>query len=391
VELSPAESAVGMAIGEHVPEPPLPPVEAGLDPRTALEAAIRPALQRPPCLVTFSGGRDSSTVLAVATSLARREALPLPIPITREFPEHPTTRETQWQELVIRHLSLPDWQRSQHGVELSWLGPVAQRHLLKHGLMAPVGTHVITPILEAAGRGAVLTGIEGDGLFNGGSRLLARDVLARRVPPTPRALLSTAQALSPAPVRKRWRLVRDRSSPAPWLRPEAARALRSASARQAGSEPLRWDRRVHWWARRRYLVSGRQAMAITATGFDAEYRHPLMDPGFLASVARWGGALGHGRRTALMRLLFGDLLPAAVIERTDKAGFTSAYWSGEVKEFAAGWSGQGVPHELVDAEALRRIWLEPEPDARSGLLLHAAWLATSGGAEVKQPVNCRLE
>ena len=31
------------------------------------------------------------------------------------------------------------------------------------------------------------------------------------------------------------------------------------------------------------------------------------------------------------------------------------------------------------------------PDMRSGLLLHAAWLADSGGGKLEKSFNCRLE
>ena len=60
--------------------------ETAATPRAAFEAAILPGLRRSPCLVSFSGGRDSSAVLATATAVARREGLPLPVPITHRFP-----------------------------------------------------------------------------------------------------------------------------------------------------------------------------------------------------------------------------------------------------------------------------------------------------------------
>lgn len=389
VTLSPVESAINAGIGEHVEQPPLPSVDPSLHPLQALEDAIRPALARPPCLVMFSGGRDSSLLLAVAASLARREGLALPVPVTHILPSFPRTDETKWQELVIRHLELPDWRRSVFDTELNFLGPLARRVLLRHGLIAPIGSHDLVPELEAAGAGTVLTGYEGDGLFNGGASGKPRDVLARRAAPTLRGLLGVCRSVAPPSLRRRWHLLREPLEVS-WLRPEPARALRMADADEMASEPLRWDSRVRWWARRRYVACGRQAMGIVASDFDADLLHPLLDCRFLASLARWGGALGRGRRTAIMGALFGHLLPAEVIGRTDKANFTSAYWSGETKEFAASWTGAGLPTELVDPEALRRTWLEPEPDARSGVLLHAAWLATSG-AEPKEPVNCRLE
>ena len=79
-------------------------------PRAALEAAIRPLVRCAPCVVGFSGGRDSSALLAVAVALAAREGLDPPVPVSFRFP-HAETRESEWQELVVRHLGLAEWAR----------------------------------------------------------------------------------------------------------------------------------------------------------------------------------------------------------------------------------------------------------------------------------------
>jgi hypothetical protein len=84
--LSPLEVASGLVLDPRRSRARLPSVRQGTTPRAALEAAVLPALRRSPCLVSFSGGRDSSAVLAVAASVARREGLPLPIPATNRFP-----------------------------------------------------------------------------------------------------------------------------------------------------------------------------------------------------------------------------------------------------------------------------------------------------------------
>ena len=74
-----------------------PATDAARTPREALDDAIRPALVDGPCYVTFSGGRDSSAVLAAATALARREGHALPVPVTRVYPDLPDTDESDWQ------------------------------------------------------------------------------------------------------------------------------------------------------------------------------------------------------------------------------------------------------------------------------------------------------
>ena len=96
-----------------------------------------PALERPPCGVAFSGGRDSSLVLAVAVHVARREGLPEPIPITRVFPDVSESDEQLWQERVVRHLGLREWHRVTVHDELDVMGPHATAHLREHGIVWP--------------------------------------------------------------------------------------------------------------------------------------------------------------------------------------------------------------------------------------------------------------
>src|SRR5947209_20309061 len=101
LRLSPLEVAAGLPFG--LCDVSLQRLERPRDPRAALEALIRPALMSPPCVVGFSGGRDSSALLACALDLARREGLPEPIPITLDFGT-PRTDEREWQELVVAHV-----------------------------------------------------------------------------------------------------------------------------------------------------------------------------------------------------------------------------------------------------------------------------------------------
>ena len=76
-----------------------------------MEQLLLPALSCNPCLVAFSGGRDSSAVLATATRVARQHGLDEPVPVTYRYQQHPRTWEVEWQELVVRHLGLKRWER----------------------------------------------------------------------------------------------------------------------------------------------------------------------------------------------------------------------------------------------------------------------------------------
>ena len=133
----PLEILAGTLLGNDPGVAPLGVHPRHIPPRQALEAAMLPALQRPPCLVSFSGGRDSSIILAVATGLARRLGLPLPVPVTLRFPRHADTREDEWQDLVMGHLGLEDWVRLPFGDELEGIGPVAAGTLGRLGVLTP--------------------------------------------------------------------------------------------------------------------------------------------------------------------------------------------------------------------------------------------------------------
>ncbi|NAZ88647.1 asparagine synthase-related protein, partial [Kineococcus indalonis] len=170
--------------------------------RAAVEAAVLPALRRPPCLVSFSGGRDSSVVLAVATAVARREGLADPVPYSHRFPAVPDAHETPWQELVVGALGLREWQRPQWSEEMDVLGPVARAVLLRDGVLPPFNGHLHEPVFAAARGGSVLTGIGGDELFAPVERYPVVRVAARRTPLRWRrapSLLFTAAAPPPAP------------------------------------------------------------------------------------------------------------------------------------------------------------------------------------------------
>jgi hypothetical protein len=81
-----------------------------------------------------------------------------------------------------------------------------------------------------------------------------------------------------------------------------------------------------------------------------------------------------------MRSLFGHLLPDDLLSRESKSSFDGVFFSAHSRAFARTWSGSGVPSDMVDADALRRIWRSPSPDARSFLLLQSLWLADDDSA-----------
>ncbi|HYZ82470.1 MAG TPA: asparagine synthase-related protein [Solirubrobacteraceae bacterium] len=370
-----------MVFGARAGELPEP---AGSTPLRALEDEIRRALLREPCLVSFSGGRDSSSVLAVATALARREGLPLPIPATNVFPAERETDETYWQERLVRHLGLADWLRIEHTVELDAVGIYARRFLSRHGLHWPFNVHFHAPLLEAAAGGALLTGIGGDELFAAAELDRVAAVTTRRVRPEPRDLLRIGLAYAPPPLR---RAVLTRREPVslPWLRREGQQRLSEVLAEWMARAPRSLSGRLTWVRMSRYLEVATAGFARAAEDEDVLLLHPLLAPALWAEVGRVAEPIGFSDRTAAMRRLFGGVLPDEICGRVCKARFDGAFWTTRARTHAESWTGGGVPAEWVDEQALATHWRGDRPLANSFTLLQASWLASA--QSVDQPVH----
>jgi asparagine synthase (glutamine-hydrolysing) len=373
--LDPLERAAGVVLGDAPAQGG--PVPSFATVRLALEAVVVGALESAPCVVSFSGGRDSSAVLALAAHVARREGLALPIPVTFRVPDVPETQESDWQEQVIAHLGLTDWERMDLTTELDLLGEVACGTILEHGPLWPPNAYLHVPIFEKARGGVVLTGLDGDGLFGDWRWCHAQAVLHRLVPFHWPDVARIAFAFSPVAARRvvlgrRTMFVPD------WLTPPAQVEFRARLVGRAASEPRRWDRRVAWHERSRALRATTGSLATLAGSYGVRVVHPLLDLGVVNALGRAGGAGGFGDRTSAMRTLFGDLLPAEIIERPSKAVFGGAVWRQGARDFAEAWDGSGVDHRYVDAERLAAQWREEHPVFHSWSLLHSAWAAAQG-------------
>ncbi len=379
--LTALELASGVVLGQQSDAPPLLPIEPGLSPRAALEEALRPALSRRPCVIGFSGGRDSSALLAVAVHVARRDGLPLPVPATLRYRDLPEADEAAWQERVIDHLGLDEWVRIDVTDEVDYLGPVAQAALRRHGVLWPAYFYSYQPLMALAAGGVFVTGIDGDGLF-GGWRWARLEPLRRGlVRPAAGDVVRLALAHAPQQVR---RLAGHRHRLAfAWLTPEALTEVNSRWFVHYAEEPVRWDLRVAWWSRLRGLALAVSTLDVLATDCRARVFNPLLDRRFLGALAGQGGRAGCGDRTAMMHALFGDLLPAEVVSRRTKATFGGGWWRSASKAFANDWDGGGVDDELVDVDGLRAEWATARPTIRTMPLLQHAWLAS----EVREPAD----
>jgi asparagine synthase (glutamine-hydrolysing) len=367
--LTPLEIASGLVFGvEHHREEPDggAPVSA----RAALDAAVLPALRRPPCLVSFSGGLDSSAILAVSASVAQREGLPPPVPVTLRFPGNAEAEESPWQETVVAAVPVDDWVRLEFEEELSVVGPIARSVLLRHGLLWPFNSYVHAPMLERARGGSLLTGF-------GGDELLARSrwdriaAIARGARLRRRDLYRGALAI--APPRLRAAALRSRCPlDLPWLSEAARRELARSWAAEAGSEPVLSVRRGRWRLRLRSLSTAQESLASIAAAHGAGIVHPLADPAVVDAVSRVRDA--RWSRGEMFHAILGDILPSELYARSTKASFNTAFWGNDARDLARTWGGEGVDEELIDVEAVRAAWAAPVPDGRTFTLLQSAWL-----------------
>ena len=374
-ELNALEAVAGSPLGGRAR--PAPRVaRRGHEPLAALASAIRRTLDSGPPAVAFSGGRDSSLLLAVAALVCRRAGLEPPLPITLCMPSPlAEADEHAWQERVLNHLQIPHWHRIPIGGELDLVGPYARRHLLRDGLLFPANAHSVLPMLEAAGRRYLIVGLGGDELLTPQQWRTVHDLFGRRRKPQRRDAVRLAAGGVP-------RLIRSLARPScaseladmEWLRPAARRRL-DRSVRRGFEEPVLWGAAIRHVAGRRDVVLPVRAMQHLAQAGGHRVEAPLLDPGFVGALARAGGLGGWGSRTAVMEELAGDLLPADVLRRTSKAYFNRVFFGEESRAFAAAWSGRGLDETLVDPEMLRREWLSDVPDIRTALLLQSAWLA----------------
>ncbi len=368
------EIATGEIVGAEPASPPIPPYD-GRSPRAALEAALLPALACDPCVVTFSGGRDSSAMLAVATHVARREGLQPPVPMTLRYPDNPDSEESDWQQLVIDHLGLRDWEVQEVHDEHDLVGPLAARALRAHGVLFPANTHSHISMLERARGGAIVTGIDGDGLLGDWLFDNVAELLSRRRRPVVRDVARLAMHAAPRAVRAGV-ITRRLRRPDTWLRPQALRRWTAEVAAEMVSEPRLWQQRIRWWRARRYLALDVHAYELLSADFGVLSVHPFLDPAFLSALAHEGGRLGVGDRTDAMRLLFGDLLPDALLARADKATFDTSFWHDHSRAFARQWDGSGVDPGVVDVDRLQALWRRDVPPPGTAMLLQAAWLAS---------------
>jgi asparagine synthase (glutamine-hydrolysing) len=352
--LTPLDVATGRMLGEEAREP-LP----RLGRRTSLDGALfsvmEPALASGRCLVAFSGGRESSWILAVATAGAREHGYPDPVPVTFRFAGGATTHATVLQEQVVSHLGLEDWEHVEIGDEFEMLGSYARRALAEAGVLFPANLFVFLPLLARARGGWLLAGGGlTDFLLYWRWAGLA-DVFARRRRPRRRDARDLADAVLP------WRAqgtlpASRRAATMPWLREDAARAFDALAVRRATDVPLSFEAALREQRTHRCHLGTERSLNALATASGARLSMPLRDDRFMAAFASVGGRHGFGNRSSIMERVVGHLLPENLGRSSDGNHPNRVFYGDASRAFVERWSGNGLDTGVVDPGRLRSLW-----------------------------------
>jgi asparagine synthetase B (glutamine-hydrolysing) len=380
--LRPVEVVTALVFGTTSRHGGLPALPAGTTTRSALETVVERALVAGPTYVSFSGGRDSSAVLALAAHVARRDGHPPPVPVTLRVEGSGAADEDEWQRLVLRHLGLEDRVVLTVRDELDVVGPVSSAVMRRHGLLWPPNGFMHDLILRECAGGTLLTGGGGDELLDDSTAERSVLVLRGRVRPQPRDVARIAAALL---ARRAYDARRARFLPQmEWLSAEGNAVMARLYLTDAGPPYQGWSRSVERFAHARSFAALRRGQDLVAAANGARIEHPFLAPEVLAAAAVAGGRLGLGGRTAAMRLLVGDLLPEELVSRRTKASFGDALWTHVARAAACAdetLDAVRVDHELahlLDLDGLRRTWRQPQPPHMTTSLLQAAVMSLGG-------------
>ena len=323
----------------------------------------------------FSGGRESSMWLAVATRYARRHGHGDPVPVTLRYPGLASPQQLTLQELVIAQLGLPDWERVEPDGDLDLIGPIAGAALRQIGPFWPANAYTMAPLIEAA-RGGVFVLVTGLSDFFAWwrwaplrpSSLVTADLT--RV--TPRC---SPRCWCPASLRARAARRRGmrRRCPGCGRRPKRP-ALALLAARQA-AVPMRFEPRATTQITHRCFTGAAGTFRALGEAIGTATELPLFQPGVVESLAGAGGWRGFGEQRAMLQRLVGDLLPSELLARRPTPDLNPVFFGEPSREFAARWNGAGLDESVVEIEALRRSWLSNRPDPRTACLLQYAWLS----------------
>jgi asparagine synthase (glutamine-hydrolysing) len=280
---------------------------------------------------------------------------------------------------VVKALHLRDWVRVDARGRLDLLGADARSGLLRHGARYPSIGHVVVPGAQAAGGGTLVDchGLREIWDFWRGTAIRG---LVRRGRADRHAVQRAAVALSPRSVRRRAVEARLRSFDLPQVRPEVLDWLRERFADEAVTMPLTASGAIRRLHRRRCLWETARTFGSLGADHGAKVVHYFTDPAFAAALASAAGRRGWRDSAAMLA----ELTPEIPARASRPPGTPpEPFWEGpESAAFIEEWDGTGLDDTLVDPARMREAWRRR--DARAGLLLQSAWLASDAAARERE-------
>ena len=358
----------------------LPRFRRDADLEAVVDEILEPALAEPPCLVAFSGGRESSWLLAAAVAAARRRGHPDPIPATIRYADT-SARQAAHQERVVTYLELRDWERVEIEDELDIVGPYARRAVERAGVLFPATAYAMLPLLDRAHGGWLLSGGGLTDFFLYWRWARLADVLTGRRRPRRRDLREAALASIP-PRGRALLLGRRLSEPAPWLRRDAMLEVQAHLRDRLARVPVGFAAAIARQSSHRCNEAMRSSFDALAATVDARMLMPFREDRYLGALASVGGRRGLGDRAELLARLAGHLLPARLLRGSDAEDRGRPFVGEAARAFVATWSGGGVDDEIVDTDALREAWVTGPFPWGSLNLLQLAFAHATAASEV---------
>ncbi len=389
--LTPLDLATAGMLGRE-PRVPLPRSPRGVDIDEVLFDLLEPALAGGRCLVSFSGGRESAFVLAAATAAARARGHPDPIPATLRYPLAATGRVVEHQERIVAALGLRDWERVEVFDEVELLGPLARRALREAGVLFPVTSYVLLPLLDLARGGWLLVGGGWTDLFAFWRWTRLGDTFGGRRSPGRRELRQLSLASLPPRARRAWLRSRSRPSVPPWLRADAARAAEELNRERAGDVPVWFATALERQRTHRCYVGVRASLDALAASAGARALMPFRTDEYMSALASVGGRWGLGDRSETFKRLAGHLIAEDLLRRPDAVNERLIVFGEQTREFIARWSGDGLDPAVVDPGVLRGAWSGDSIPWSSTTLLQLAFLhdeivVGAGRKKVRTPLT----
>ena len=296
------------------------------------------------------------------------------------------------QERVVAFLGVDDWERVEVFDEVELLGALARRALRDAGVLFPVTSYVLLPLLDLARGGWLLVGGGWTDLFAFWRWTRLGDTFGGRRSPGRRELRQLALASLPPPARRAWLRSRSRPGVPPWLRVDAARAAEELNRVRGADVPVWFATALERQRTHRCYTGVRASLDALAASAGARALMPFRTDEYLSALAAVGGRWGFGDRSETFKRLAGHLIDEDLLRRPDAVNERQVLFGEQTREFAARWSGEGLDPAVVDPGVLRTAWLRDSIPWSSSTLLQLAFvhdetIVGAGRKKVRTPLT----